>query len=59
MAKSETHVREFEARFRRHVVEWKSQSAITREKEAVAELNIPALTWAWMWRSAANSCSIR
>lgn len=35
---SETHTWEFKARFRRHAFGWKSQPAITRIKQAVAEI---------------------
>ena len=34
----ETHTWEFKARFRRHAFGWKSQPAITRIKQAVAEI---------------------
>ena len=35
---AETHKWEFKARFRRHAFGWKSQPAITRIKQAVAEI---------------------
>ena len=38
MIKTETHRWEFKARFRRHAFGWKSQPAITRVKQAVAEI---------------------
>lgn len=38
MAKPEAHKWEFKARFRRHAFGWKSQPAITRIKQAVAEI---------------------
>ena len=38
MAKAETHKWEFKARFRRHAFGWRSQPAITRIKQAVAEI---------------------
>jgi hypothetical protein len=38
MAKAESHKWEFRARFRRHAFGWKSQPAIQRIKEAVAEI---------------------
>jgi len=38
MAKAEAHKWEFKARFRRHSYGWKSQPAITRVKQAVAEI---------------------
>ncbi len=38
MAKTETHRWEFKARFRRHAFGWKSQPAITRVRQAVAEI---------------------
>lgn len=38
MVKAETHKWEFKARFRRHAFGWKSQPAITRVKQAVAEI---------------------
>jgi hypothetical protein len=38
VAKSEVHKWEFKARFRRHAFGWKSQPAITRVKQAVAEI---------------------
>jgi hypothetical protein len=38
MPKAEAHHWEFKARFRRHAFGWKSQPAITRIKEAVAEI---------------------
>jgi len=38
MAKAEAYQWEFKARFRRHAFGWKSQPAITRIKQAVAEL---------------------
>ena len=38
MAKAEAHTWEFKARFRRHAFGWKSQPAITRIKQAVAEI---------------------
>jgi len=38
MAKAEGHTWEFKARFRRHAFGWKSQPAITRIKQAVAEI---------------------
>lgn len=38
MAKSEAHRWEFKARFRRHAFGWKSQPAIQRVKQAVAEI---------------------
>jgi hypothetical protein len=38
MAKAEAHKWEFKARFRRHAFGWKSQPAITRVKQAVAEI---------------------
>lgn len=48
MAKAEAHKWEFKARFRRHAFGWKSQPAITRIKQAVAEIKkvakqLPAL----------------
>jgi len=38
MAKAEAHKWEFKARFRRHAFGWKSQPAIQRVKQAVAEI---------------------
>jgi hypothetical protein len=38
MTKAEAHKWEFKARFRRHAFGWKSQPAITRVKQAVAEI---------------------
>jgi hypothetical protein len=38
MAKSEAHPWEFKARFRRHAFGWRSQPAITRIRQAVAEI---------------------
>lgn len=38
MAKAEAHKWEFKARFRRHAFGWRSQPAITRVKQAVAEI---------------------
>jgi len=38
MAKAEAHTWEFRARFRRHAFGWRSQPAITRIKQAVAEI---------------------
>ncbi len=38
MAKAEAHKWEFKARFRRHAFGWKSQPAITRIKQAIAEI---------------------
>src|SRR3989454_1528411 len=38
MAKSEAHKWKFKARFRRHAFGWKSQPAIQRVKQAVAEI---------------------
>lgn len=38
MTKAESHKWEFQARFRRHAFGWKSQPAIQRVKEAVAEI---------------------
>lgn len=38
MVKAEAHKWEFKARFRRHAFGWKSQPAITRVKQAVAEI---------------------
>jgi hypothetical protein len=38
MAKGRSHPWEFKARFRRHAFGWKSQPAITRVKQAVAEI---------------------
>ena len=38
MAKAEAHKWQFKARFRRHAFGWKSQPAITRIKQAVAEV---------------------
>jgi len=38
MAKAEAHRWEFKARFRRHAFGWKSQPAITRIRQAVAEI---------------------
>src|SRR2546428_11954423 len=38
MAKSEAHKWKFKARFRRHAIGWKSQPAIQRVKQAVAEI---------------------
>lgn len=38
MVKAETHKWEFKARFRRHAFGWKSQPAIQRVKQAVAEI---------------------
>lgn len=38
MAKAETHKWEFKARFRRHAFGWRSQPAITRIAQAVAEI---------------------
>src|SRR5690606_40510567 len=38
MAKASPHKWEFRARFRRHAFGWKSQPAIKRIKEAVAEI---------------------
>ena len=42
MAKADTHKWEFKARFRRHAFGWKSQPAITRIKQAVAEIKMVA-----------------
>lgn len=39
MAKGRSHPWEFKARFRRHAFGWKSQPAITRVKQAVAEIS--------------------
>jgi len=38
MTKADTHTWEFKARFRRHAFGWKSQPAIQRVKQAVAEI---------------------
>ena len=38
LAKTAAHKWEFKARFRRHAFGWKSQPAIQRVKEAVAEI---------------------
>ena len=38
MTKSESHRWEFKSRFRRHAFGWRSQPAIARIKEAVAEI---------------------
>ena len=38
MAKADAHTWEFRARFRRHAFGWRSQPAITRIKQAVAEI---------------------
>jgi hypothetical protein len=38
MAQSETHRWEFKARFRRHAFGWRSQPAVTRVRQAVAEI---------------------
>jgi hypothetical protein len=38
MAKADAHKWEFKARFRRHAFGWKSQPAVTRIKQAVAEI---------------------
>jgi len=37
---AEPHKWEFKARFRRHAFGWKSQPAITRIKQAVAEIKV-------------------
>jgi hypothetical protein len=42
MAKTDGHKWEFKARFRRHAFGWKSQPAITRIKQAVAEIRTVA-----------------
>lgn len=44
MTKAETHKWEFKARFRRHAFRWKSQPAIQRVKQAVAEIKKVART---------------